>query len=356
LKLKKGSIMIFCVVMMTAVTTVVSATLDLSRIVELRQHQMEREAAWDYTEFAMISIAEAKMKDELVYAQDETRVLNGISARIQTVSDPLFEGDRGVKATISGILEGKNRQVETRIGKRGPINPFWFAFGYNDEFEIGGTLNVIGDSYHGSEISYRVTPPAFDGNYYTSEPSAPLASSAYRTLLNQSKWFPTWVGLDYLLVSTTKYVGNQVWSGPSFSSGVMPPPVYHVSGNLDISGNYSGNATIYVAGNLMIKNLRRRDPDQDRFVFIVDGNVLVDGPNVECFIVTNRAILPSNPTNPRINFIGSFWCNTLTLDTGRFVMNADEYFWINPGMGVQYRIPGLWEEDPGMNPLGADPN
>lgn len=352
-KLRKGSIMIFCVVMMTAVTTVVSATLDLSRIVELRQHQMEREAAWDYAEFGMVSIAEAQMKDSHVYTQDETRTINGITARIRTVSDPMFEGDRGVKATISGILEGKPRQADLRIGKRGPINPFWFAFGHDDGVEIDGTLNVIGDTYHGGDVEYSSNIPTFDGNYYTSESSAPLASNSYRRLLNQMKWFPSWNELDYLSVAVIPYIGNQSWTNPKLSSGSFPTPVYHVAGNLDIGGNYIGNVTIYVKGNLTIKNLKRSNPDVDRYVFIVDGNAILDGNSVECFLIVKGDLLLSNSSSSRMDLIGSFWGTTFATNGRRCSIQADEYFWINPGMGAQYRVPGLWEDDPGLNPVGG---
>lgn len=348
---RKGSIMIFCVVMMTAITTVISATLDLSRIIELRQHQIERETAWKYTEFGLISIAEAQMKSTKQFSQDETRIINGVTARITTISDPLFEGDRSVLATISGQLEGKARSRTARIGKRGPINPFWFALGSESEVQVDGSLAVTGDIYIGGTITATLSRPIFDGNYYTDKPGAPFASSNYRLLINQSTISPSWESSTYVPVATSVLNGNENWNKPLFPNRTQGSEVHIVNGNLEVSGTYVGNATIYVNGNLSIKGIVPKNAAQDRYVFIVDGNVLLDGSNTECFIICKGEIQAATNTPVRRTLRGAFWSQKFQTNTGRFTIVHDEFFWLNPDAAAEYRVPGMWEENGSLNPF-----
>jgi hypothetical protein len=347
-KKRRGSVMIFAVVLMAAITTVISTTLDLARIVELRQHQAEREANWRFAVDGIKAIAQVQAEKQHNYQQSFSQTINGIAFTVGAVESKTSTGM--MVATVSGDLDGKSRQESFQFGKRSQVNPFWFVLSTTDSFNLNKDVKAMnGDLVLRNQISFQ-GGSLFIGNskgdIYTSKSSLPANFTQYLAKYYSQPNIGDVIDLPmYQLNAQSVIAGGKSLISPVHPNIDTPAQLLYVDGNLNASGTYQGDATYVVAGDLTLDRFVPRNGTSDRVVFVVNGNVYLTSNASRCFVYAKGFIGKSGSGSSAVILTGSAHCSGLNLPGAPGEFYYDNFFLNNQSMAANYFIPGFWEQN-----------
>jgi len=155
------------------------------------------------------------------------------------------------------------------------------------------------------------------------------------------------IDIDYYeSIATTTYNGNQNFTGAGDLDGLSG--VIFVKGNVNIAGNYTGQAVIVATGKVQISgNVTAGNPDSDTLVIMspksvkITGNVHIDGLIYAHSVVDEGATTASG--NVEIN--GAIIADVVRTN-GSITITYDDV-WKGlplPGVGKTQWAPISWEE------------
>lgn len=330
--------MIFVVIMAAAISTIIAASVDLGRMAVYKQHQLEREAKWQYC----VDSAKAHVVGDLFinanYSQSFSKTVNGINLTISSDTDSWTTN--GCKMTVSGTLDGKTRSSTVYMGKRATAMPCQFGMFFLSSIVPTGTVDLNGDLYYGGSITG--TSIDVDGNVYSSSATAPAFASLTGSFIGRQPVLS--IALDdnaYQNAASVTTSGNTTLTNPLNLLSLSQSQLRYHSGNLTIRGTVTGEITIFVKGTVTIKSVSTLTTLISRLVVICDGDIYIDGGTSTVFAICNGTVSSTSSKSARtIN--GSIAGKNLSDTNDTFDVNFDNYFVSYPAGGYRYRIPGQW--------------
>jgi hypothetical protein len=341
---KRGTMMIFVAFMMVAVTTILAASSDLSRIARVRQAQTEREIKWNLAVESAKALAVEGLSTSMNSPQTFSATVNNIPLTIQSELSSSWSNGNGAKVTVSGTLAGKPRQTDFYLGKRSIPNPAVFGcfvtsfFAPNNFWGDKETLRIVGDLYCPKRSYLRGVEVS--GDLYSSLRAQPTLESLGGSFFGYQPGMS--IGLDsakYSPVADVSTTGDLVLNSPTNSASGTRSKLFYHKGTLTIKGTVTGEITIYVSGNAIIQNPKLAT-SRDRLVVIVDGDVEVAKGTSEVFLISNGEATFTDSGSRTIK--GSLACATLKSLSDNITVDFDSYFVNDPVRSAKFRIPGQW--------------
>ena len=352
-KKRRGSVMIFSVVLMAAITTVIATTLDLARIVELRQHQSEREAKWRFAVDGIQAITQVNTEKLHEYNQQSNISINNIDFDYRVNEDP-SQGNKMMVGTVSGVLEGNSRQETFQFGKRSQINPFWFLLSTTNPFSINRDMKTYdGDLVLRDKVTFYSDSNIIGnrtGDVYTSRSNLSSDFNRFNSYLYNQPFVGDPIDLTlYKQTALSVLTGGTVLKNINNARIDTPAALFYVNGDLTVLGTYRGDATYVVAGNLIIDGFRPSDAASDRVVFVVAGDVYMTSATSRCFIYSSGSLMRSGSGSSARILTGAVHCSSLNLPGIPAEFYFDSYFVDEPTKAADYFIPGFWEQNGVLN-------
>lgn len=335
--------MVFVVVIMAAMTTIIASSLDLSAVVEQRQHQMEREAAWHYVEDCAIARVQDLVNESNSWTNDFVLVLNGISARVTSRPSTSWQVGKGIDIRVSGTLDGRTRTVNFRRSGREEPNVFQLGFGVLQDLSLTANIEVTGDAYLGGDLesdssSFRATGDLFIADNEVSDLLEGVGRNIY---LNQRDFRINFNLEGYQKTASRILRGNVTLDKPLFLNSLTRSELIYVEGNLTLSGSYVGNATIVVNGNCFLENPRSTTV-LDHVVLLVNGNVFLSGGRHDAFIACNGVVTNSTADGSLRRIFGSLITSKLEIGKSNYQIEYENIFEIRPDLKNAFHLPSQW--------------
>ena len=337
---KRGSVLIFCVVLMASVSTILMSTADVGQFTTLRQYRTEDDVRFDYTENSIRAIyAQQALENSLILPSNETLTINGFNVSVRA------EAGTGARirmveldTTMAGRTATRRRQL--CIGRRGPVSPMWFAFGSDSTFSPVGNVQINGDAYFGGDhISTGKTILVTEDLYGNAKTLTNPVTVEGTTNLGRRLVSPSLDADLYMSAASQKTSGNQDCNLLDFLPDGAYETLWFHSGDITFDVNYTGRGTVYVRGNAIIKHFSRTLP-KDQGLIIVDGNVEFQTNRFEGFLICNGLVRQTKGGN----FLsqGTIWANSFDFGNGKLMVDFDPFFWDNPDFDKRMRVPGMW--------------
>ncbi len=332
--------MIFVALMLLAATTIITSSVDMSRMARLKLGSLERDAKWNLClDSAKALIVEALAKTGST-TQNLSTTLNGIPLNIQSRSTSSWGNGQGCQITVTGTQDGQSRTATLYVGERVTVNPAQFACMVTTQLKPGsqGTLKCRGDLY--CPVSTTGTGIDARSDVYSPLPASPSFSNLDGHFIGrQPKPAISLSNSKYAAVASTTSSGTITLNSPSGPTSWGNSKVYYHTGNLTISGTVTGRVTVYVAGNVVLSNPSLSTSNgSHRLVVIANGNVTIRSGDSDANVIASGTVTVSGTAN--LN--GSLACGTLSGLTSNLTINYDGYFEYWSFESDNFRIPGQW--------------
>ncbi len=333
--------MIVVVILIAAITTIIAASVDLSRMAVYKQNQAEREAKWQYC----VDSGRALVVENLVAlagtTQSFSKTVNGIDLTISASSDPFWNPETSTKLAITGILDRSLKTTNVFVGKRSTVNPCEFGLFIADLLNTTtSTLQISGDVYlDGSITASRLL---VIGDLYCPSPSSPtifsLSGSYFGRQSGQS------IVLDNAIYSANAYSrssGTLTLTDPTAVLLRSHSELRYHTGILTITGKTNGHLTVFVNGSVILDKIRDTPGDLSRLVVICNGDVTFKPGINDAFVISSGRILFSAESGPR-TLNGSLAASQFPNTSNLLQIYFDDYFVTTPSSGFHFYIPGQW--------------
>jgi hypothetical protein len=334
-------VMILVVILIAAITTVIAASVDLSRMAVYKQNQSEREATWQYC----VESGEAFVVEDLVTLADTSqsfsKTVNGVSLTVTAAPDIMWNYSTGVKTTVTGTLNGKSRTTRVYAGKRSTVNMCQFGIFFGDQFLASTTnFNLTGDAYLDGTIN--TTRLSVTGDLFGPSPTVPTVQTLTGTYFGRQPGQS--IVLDnakYLAQDGSPTSGTLTLNNPTGIGTLFHSELRHHTGTLTIKGTTTGELTLFVNGNVILDKIRDAGTGTNRLVVICTGTVTFYPGVNDAFVITSGSVVSGGISGPR-TLNGSLAGSQFPTTTSTFNIVFDNYFVTNSFGGFRYYIPGQW--------------
>ena len=337
---KRAIVMIFVVLMMSAMATILLASVDMGRMAVFKQKQQERDTKWQYCLDSAKAYVIQSLLDTASTTQSLSLTVNGVDLSISCAADSSFGGANGCKITVTGTIDGKPRTSTLSIGKLMTVNPCTFAAYFVTKFQPTGTAALAGDLYYGG--TFDGSQLSLTGNVYSTAASAPTIASFPGTFYGRQ---PTpKIALNdtaYAAAASIITSGSTTLSNPVNLLSLSQSQLRYHTGNLTITGTVTGEMTIFVQGSVVIDNVTPLTNILSRLVIICDGDIQFAPGTSGVFAVASGKIQLSTSTGTcTVN--GSIAGTEFSNTGDAFSVNFDNYFLTTRSGGFRYWLPGQW--------------
>ena len=333
-------VMIIVVILIAAITTIIAASVDLSRMAVYKQNQAEREAKWQYC----VDSGQAFVVEDLVAlagtTQSFSKTVNGINLAVSSAPDLSWNELTSTKLIVTGTIDGKSRTTELYVGKRQTVNPCKFGLFVTTLLEPDSNVVLTGDAYAG--VTTDAERLSITGDLYCPNAVVPTIGSLTGSYLGRQ---PTQsITLDRAAYSAQAAIftsGNLSLTNPTYiGSGAHSQLRYH-TGDLTIQGSTRGEITIFVDGNVTLDNIVNRAGFLGRLVIISTGDVKIEPGTCEAFVIASGKV-GDKVRNGARTLNGSLAGGELNKIKHNLTINFDDYFATNALGGFRYWLPGQW--------------
>ena len=313
---KRGSVLIFCVVLMASVSTILMSAADVGQFTTIRQLKTEDDVRLDYTDESVKAILTQMAKEKsLILPGTTSLTINGSSV---SVAASAGTGSRSrmiqLDVTTTGRKAGRTRRLF--IGKRGTPSPMWFAYSTDSSTTLSNDVTCEGDVYNTGKVSV-------DGSSRSSMP-------IFNHTANMS---------EYQSAANVALSGNQNVTLLNFLTLANYQTLWYNNGDVTFDVKYSGRGTCVANGNVTIKKFERNS-SADQGLIIVNGNVDIQTNRVQGFVFCSGNVTYSGPGNLQVD--GAIFCNNLDMGGKKLTLTFNPFFWENPTFDKRMRVPGMW--------------
>ncbi len=333
---KRAMVMIVVVILIAAITTIIAASVDLSRMAVYKQNQAEREAKWQYC----VDSGRAFVVEDLVAlagtTQSFSKTVNGIDLTVNASPDGAWNSSTSTQITVTGILNGKSRTTKLYVGNRATVQPCQFGLFFTTIFSPDNDFGVTGDVYMAGTIDARKM--TLNGDIYCPATTPPLVAGQTGAYFGrQPGQTITFDKTVYAANATVTTSGNITLNNPTnLSIGARSQLRYH-TGNLTIRGTTTGEITIFVDGDVNLDDVTDLLSTLGRLVVISTGKVTFSGNTSDAFVICKDEVHANcKIINGSISGVEFSKCRK------DLVVNYDNYFVANPNGGNRYWLPGQW--------------
>lgn len=340
----RGSAYIYVLLMVVSITIVSLAIADSSVQYYKNQGRSEQQSQADYLLAGGIEQLEGlRVWTRIAVPSASSTAIGG-----KTVNLSVGPGtdSKSMKVTASVVVAGRTYSKTVYTGLSRPT-PFYFGIASGGDLRSQAKITVGSaaqpDSIHAegnvvlsadADVNSLVYGDAQAGgtiNSSTTAMGAKYPGVPDATIFTRSGL------LDYLTLSSIKYLLGQDWNGYTFSAvpDTSNYPLVHILGNLKLKGPISGRGTIYITGNLtMSGDVTYADPTS-KVVFIVGGNAVITN-NMAGYVYA----MGNLNVNERVTVNGGLYgVNKVAMDM-QTTVNFDPYIAVNPSEGTRFWLPG----------------
>jgi len=337
---KRAMVMIVVVILIAAITTIIAASVDLSRMAVYKQNQAEREAKWQYC----VDSAKAMVVEDMVglvgTTQSFSKTVNGIDLAIGATPDLGWNPYTSSQISVKGNLEGNIRLTTVYAGKRSTVQPCQFGLYFTDIFDPDSLIDLTGDAYLARSIN--ASQLLIAGDIYCPDAAGPKVAGQTGSYIGRQPGQK--IALDdstYASKATITTSGTMTLKNPTNLLSLSQSELRFHKGHLTITGSTTGEITVYVQGSVTIKNITNSVMILGRLVVICNGDAQIENGVSDVFLICNGKISSSKASGTRTingSLAGIEFSNT----TSGYTIKFDNYFVANPDGGFRYWLPGQW--------------
>ncbi|MEI7576650.1 MAG: hypothetical protein WCK51_07140 [Armatimonadota bacterium] len=316
------------------------STADVGQFTTLRQFRTEEDVKFDYIEDSLKAIfTQRELEGSLIIPSTTSLTINGYKVTIDA-SAGIGTKSRMVELDTAVVGRRATRTRQFFIGNRGAISPVWFGLGSETDFQPGGDVLVTGDVYLGGDYKSGGNQVKISRDLYgprSSLTETPTVSGALR--LGRRSTVAVLDSNAYAAAASNKTSGTQSCNSLSFSAIGAFQSLWYNDGNVTFDVQYSGRGTVFVKGNVFIKNFARNS-STDQGLIIVDGNVTLQTNNLSGYLICNGIVSRSGGSDLTVE--GGIWANKFNLGNQELTVVEDSFFWNSPAWDKRMRVPGMW--------------
>lgn len=354
MRTRRGSAMLFAVVMVSLMTIGILASVQLATSAALIQSKREAESKARYAFEGAVQLfltdlrnAAASVPLTKAYAVGDHTVTLNVLDNSTSVARTLF-------ATGKLKVQGREYQFTRRLGNSLDPHPFFYSIFTNSQLDplkamTFGSGGSLGDVMFNGGVVVRSNPFVVNGDFESTTSGLPVGASVVGNMLrgarpvpmppfNVNNYNPGLVG--GLLNTVLQLTGSIV--GMVFPT-VEPYRLVYRTGDLSLSGNFSGKGTIVVDGNVTISgNMTYADADS-RLVVLASGRITV-APSVTGYVgffYTPTEFATSSSVSWANLNKGGIAAQKLTVASPMTIIH-DPSFWYSPSDMTRHRVPGYW--------------
>ena len=349
---RRGSAMLFAVVMVSLMTIGILASVQLSSSAASLQSKREAEAKARYAFDGAVQMCLTELRAATTNVPLTKHFIVGEHDVTLNVLDNSTSVARTLFATGTLKVQGREYRFTRRLGNSLDPHPFFYALFTNSQLDplrpmTFGSAGSLGDVMFNGGVVTRANAFVVNGDFESTTTNIPIGATVSGNTLRQARnvpmpafnvnnYDPGLVG--GLLNTVLQLLGSIV--GMVFPA-VEPYRLVYRNGNLNLSGNFTGKGTIVVNGDVTITgNMTYADADS-RLVVIASGKItLAAAVNsyVGYFYTPVEFVTSANAATLTR---GGIAAQKLTV-AGPVTVHHDSSFWLNPSDMVKHRVPGYW--------------
>jgi hypothetical protein len=326
---KKGSAIIFVLIMVLAIAGVVVLAAELG-MSDVRQEIRYEDAqlAQRTWEAATSQIDDLEQKGSLTLPDSRAFSLNGVTGTLTTVDNSTNLANSILVTSTLTTPDQRTYPESTVLAKGIPNTPFDYALFVNAAFTSSsylfntGASSANGDIFANGNISITGSGSAgsnvVNGSIYSTGTITKNTLTVTGTTNPSSSaiTFPTVTASNYQTIASVVSSSNTL-SGGTFATVTAgnPYPVwYYSNGGVSVSGTFSGTGTVFLNGSVSITGNLSYANSGSTAVFIVNGNLTVNGSTMVgyWFVTGNTSINGSGLDITR----GGLVTNTISFAAG----------------------------------------
>lgn len=339
---RRGSAMLFTVVLIAAMTTVIIATLSATSSSLHSQRTVEDTAIARYViDGAADRIVAEFAAGTLVLPTTKTITVGSQSCTV-TATDNSANIQHTIRVDGSLVIRGRSF-AETRIvGARKTPNPSYYALFVNSPFTVVGNLTTglagtDGDVYGNGLITLSGLSNTVNGNLET---TAATLVAVILTVTGVTAYSVAAVPITPLNPATysaqaSAFLGNNL-NGYTFPIVGGNYPILYRAGNLSIRGVFRNKGCIFVNGNVTLSANMSYFDANSRISVISTGTINVNFNGVGYFV--GNAL--STPVTAVTVSRGGIAVSSATI-RGALTVVHDPAIWQDSTEGTRLRLPGL---------------
>lgn len=345
---RRGSAMIFAVVLVASMTTAIMATVWLTSASVRSERIYEDQVRMRY---ALEAVSEQIGQDYAAgtlaaLPTTRTTTVNGSVCSI-TVTDNSGNIARTMKVTATITLHGRSITDSKIVGMRKAPSPFVYALFVNNGATYTGTLTTgssgsNGDVYFNGNTTLTGLGSTINGDFEsTGSISIGTATVTGNTLLNASAIpFPTVLNTNYSAVANQTVTAGSL-NGATFSATSGNYYLIYCSRTaVTVSGTFSGKGTVFVNGNLTVNAPITVANSSSRVAIIASGSITFthSGPHNAYFYGSSVSLPLTGVTISK----GALVVGQLSTLTAPITISNDPAVWTDLTEGTKHRLPGLF--------------
>lgn len=346
MKGRRGSAVIFVMVMLMFMTTIVMAYSSLG--IAAREAETRREQAV----IARLAFDGATLKasydcglGNISYPSTQSVPVGATTCSV-TIADNSASMSHSLSMTTSASIRGRTFNDSRVIGLKMPLSPFYYCLAMNAATNLGGSVTLgsggsNGDLYDVGALTLN-NNVTVNGDCESSSTFSKNSATVTGTAIGSTNPipFPVPVAANYSAVASSSLLNillGIILSGETFTTPYM---VIYCGNDTTMSGIFSGKGVLFVNGNVTISGNMTYLLPTDEVAIIATGNVTVQNSNtsiVGYWYCGGTFTTQSNTNLTR----GSIVTNTFSPGSN-FSATYDPTIWTTGGEAERLKLPGVW--------------
>lgn len=341
---RRGSAMIFAIVMVVAITASIMVTLTVTTNALRHVRRQEDITRARYAlEGAMVQAVAEHGKGTYSLPANRNYVVNGFTNAL-TITDNSSSIMRTLSLTGTVPIRGTT-YTETRVmGQRLVASPFYYALFVNTAFPTShaittGASGANGDLYAKGAVNLLAITNTVNGELESTSTvtteQLTITGSVFEN--TPSIPMPTVDPLNYSTASGVTTIGTSL-NGYTFTTGVTGTQLLYAPSDLSLRGTFRNKGTIFVNGNVTVTSAMSYFNTSSRLTVIATGSITFDSPNVVGYFFGNFCYTGTSGVNVSR---GGLAFNNYFLSGPVTVIN-DPAVWNDPSEGPKMYLPGFY--------------
>jgi hypothetical protein len=341
---RRGSAMIFAIVMVVAITTSIMVTLTVTTNALQQVRRQENILRARYAlEGAMVQAVAEHGKGTYSLPATRSYVVNGLSNSL-TITDNSSVLLRTLSITGTVAIRGTTYTESRVMGQRLTASPFYYAIFVNNPVSTSqtittGTSNENGDFYAKGAVSLLALSNTINGELESTSTvtteGLTIAGSVFENV--SALTMPTVNATDYSTASGVTTIGTSL-NGYTFTTGVTGTQLLYAPTDLTLRGTFRNKGTIFVNGDVTVINSMSYFNSSSRLTVIATGSITFNNPTVVGYYFGTTCFTGASGVNVSR---GGLAFNTLS-PSGPVTVTNDPAVWNDPSEGPKMYLPGFY--------------
>lgn len=342
---RRGSAMIFAVVMVVAITTSIMVTLTVTTNALRHVRRQEDITRARYAlEGAMVQAVAEHGKGTYSLPANRSYVVGGLLNSL-TVTDNSSNIRRTLAFSGTVPIRGTTYSESRIMGQRLVASPFYYALFVDGTFSLNNTLTTgsggaNGDVYVKGASSLLGLGNTVNGEFETTSTltlgTLSITGTAFEGV--PALTFPTVNTTDYSTASGVTTIGSSL-NGYTFNSGVTGTQLLYAPSDLFIRGTFRNKGTIFVNGDVTVSNAMSYFDSNSRLTVIALGSITFSNSTVVGYWYGDTCWVQASGVNISR---GGLAVRSFGSLLGSITVINDPAVWNDPSEGPKMYLPGFY--------------